>query len=84
MSLRDKLVAYRKRVADGKPAFCVFDNKTIDAIVDACRRTRLFKYEDVSVRLVGSNAGRALEASLLMFCFGVRAAPFDDILMPAP
>ena len=35
MSLRDKLVAYRKRVADGKPAFCVFDNKTIDAIVDA-------------------------------------------------
>ena len=23
------------RVADGKPAFCVFDNKTIDAIVDA-------------------------------------------------
>lgn len=51
---------------------------SIDAIVDACRRTRLFKYEDVSVRLVGSNAGRALEASLLMFCFGVRAAPFDD------
>ena len=35
MSLRDKLVAYRKRVADGKPAFCVFDNKMIDAIVDA-------------------------------------------------
>ena len=44
---------------------------SIDVIIEACRRTQLFKYEDVSVRLVGKGAGRVLEASLLVFCFGV-------------
>ena len=44
---------------------------SIDVIIEACRRTRLFKYEDVSVRLAGKGAARVLEASLLIFCFGV-------------
>ncbi len=46
---------------------------SVDVIIDACVRTRLFKYEDVAERLVGRRAGRLLEASLLIFCFGVRS-----------
>jgi len=45
---------------------------SIDIIIDACVRTKLFKYEDVSQRLVGRSAARLLEASILIFCFGVR------------
>jgi hypothetical protein len=45
---------------------------SIDVIIDACARTRLFKYEHVSRRLVGRSASRMLEASILIFCFGVR------------
>ena len=45
---------------------------SIDVIIDACVRTKLFKYEDVSQRLVGRSAARLLEASILIFCFGVR------------
>jgi amino acid permease len=45
---------------------------SIDVIIDACVRTKLFKYEDVSRRLVGRSAARLLEASILIFCFGVR------------
>ncbi len=45
---------------------------SVDVIIDACVRTQLFKYEDVAERLVGRRAGRVLEASLLIFCFGVR------------
>lgn len=44
---------------------------SIDVIIDACARTRLFKYEHVSQRLAGRNASRMLEASILIFCFGV-------------
>ncbi len=44
---------------------------SIDVIIEACVRTQLFKYEDVSQKLVGRGAGRVLEASLLVFCFGV-------------
>eukprot|EP00571_Detonula_confervacea_P014913 CAMPEP_0172305590 /NCGR_PEP_ID=MMETSP1058-20130122/6842_1 /TAXON_ID=83371 /ORGANISM="Detonula confervacea, Strain CCMP 353" /LENGTH=618 /DNA_ID=CAMNT_0013017227 /DNA_START=34 /DNA_END=1890 /DNA_ORIENTATION=+ len=47
---------------------------SIDVIIEACVRTQLFKYEDVSVRLVGRGAGRVLEASLLVFCFGTAVA----------
>ena len=47
---------------------------SIDVIIEACARTHLFKYEDVSVRLVGPRAGRVLEASLLIFCFGTAVA----------
>ncbi|KAL9181256.1 hypothetical protein ACHAXT_010061 [Thalassiosira profunda] len=47
---------------------------SIDVIVEACARTQLYKYEDVSVRLVGKGAGRVLEASLLIFCFGTAVA----------
>lgn len=36
--------------------------------------TSLYKYEDVAVRLAGSRAGKALEASLLIFCFGTAVA----------
>jgi hypothetical protein len=46
---------------------------SVDVIIDACVRTQMFKYEDVAQRLVGRRAGRVLEASLLIFCFGVRA-----------
>ncbi|KAL3826509.1 hypothetical protein ACHAXA_004346 [Cyclostephanos tholiformis] len=46
---------------------------SIDVIIDACARTRLFKYEHVSQRLVGQSATRLLEASILIFCFGVSA-----------
>lgn len=46
---------------------------SVDVIIDACVRTQMFKYEDVAQRLVGRRAGRLLEASLLIFCFGVRA-----------
>ena len=73
MSLRDKLVAYRKRVADGKPAFCVFDNKTIDAIVDAkptsvaafgrvagIGPTKREKYGDDVVRICTEHGGGAV------------------------
>jgi hypothetical protein len=48
---------------------------SIDVIIDACVRTKLFKYEDVSQRLVGRSAARLLEASILIFCFGVRFYP---------
>jgi hypothetical protein len=44
---------------------------SIDVIIDACARTKQFKYEDVSQRLVGRSASRLLEASILIFCFGV-------------
>ncbi len=44
---------------------------SVDVIIDACVRTELLKYEDVAQRLVGQRAGRLLEASLLIFCFGV-------------
>ena len=44
---------------------------SVDVIIDACVRTQLFKYEDVAERLVGRRVGRVLEASLLIFCFGV-------------
>ncbi|KAL7535603.1 hypothetical protein ACHAXR_006596 [Thalassiosira sp. AJA248-18] len=47
---------------------------SIDVIVEACVRTQLFKYEDVSVRLVGKRAGMVLEISLLIFCFGTAVA----------
>ncbi|KAL7530702.1 hypothetical protein ACHAWF_003485 [Thalassiosira exigua] len=47
---------------------------SIDVIVEACAKTRLYKFEDVSVRLVGPGAGRVLEASLLVFCFGTAVA----------
>mmetsp|Transcript_4169 Transcript_4169/g.7415 ORF Transcript_4169/g.7415 Transcript_4169/m.7415 type:complete len:599 (-) Transcript_4169:122-1918(-) len=47
---------------------------SIDVIIEACARTKLFRYEDVSVRLVGPSAGRVLEASLLVFCFGTAVA----------
>ena len=44
---------------------------SIDVIIEACVRTQLFKYEDVTVKIVGRRAGRVLEMSLLIFCFGV-------------
>jgi amino acid permease len=47
---------------------------SIDVIISSCVHTTLFKYEDVAVRLVGRWAGRALEASLLVFCFGTAVA----------
>lgn len=47
---------------------------SIDIIIASCVSTRLYKYEDVSVRLAGNAAGRALEASLLVFCFGTAVA----------
>ena len=47
---------------------------SIDIIINSCVVTRLYQYEDVSVRLVGPRAGRALEASLLIFCFGTAVA----------
>ena len=77
MSLRDKRVAYRKRVADGKPAFCVFDNKTIDAIVDAKptsvaafgRRgigpTKREKYGEDVVRICTEHGGGAARKPLV-------------------
>ncbi|KAL7517780.1 hypothetical protein ACHAWX_002670 [Stephanocyclus meneghinianus] len=47
---------------------------SIDAIVSSCVHTKLFKYEEVAVTLVGRAAGRALEVSLLVFCFGTAVA----------
>ena len=47
---------------------------SIDVIIEACVITQLFKYEDVSVRLAGKRAGRVLEVSLLIFCFGTAVA----------
>lgn len=47
---------------------------SIDAIILSCVDTKLYKYEDVAVRLTGRSAGRALEASLLVFCFGTAVA----------
>lgn len=47
---------------------------SINIIIEACRRTRLFKYEDVSVTLAGKPAARVLELSLLLFCFGTAVA----------
>ncbi|KAL7471050.1 hypothetical protein ACHAXS_011326 [Conticribra weissflogii] len=47
---------------------------SIDLIISSCVTTNLFKYEDVAVRLAGSRAGKALEASLLIFCFGTAVA----------
>ena len=44
---------------------------SIDVIIEACVRTQLFKYEEVTVKIVGRRAGRILEMSLLIFCFGV-------------
>lgn len=47
---------------------------SIDVIISSCVHTSLFKYEDVAVRLAGRSAGRALETSLLLFCFGTAVA----------
>mmetsp|Transcript_7764 Transcript_7764/g.16616 ORF Transcript_7764/g.16616 Transcript_7764/m.16616 type:complete len:635 (+) Transcript_7764:138-2042(+) len=47
---------------------------SIDLIISSCVTTSLYKYEDVAVRLAGSWAGKALEASLLIFCFGTAVA----------
>ena len=47
---------------------------SIDVIISSCVNTKLYKYEDVAVRLTGRSAGRALEASLLVFCFGTAVA----------
>ena len=47
---------------------------SINIIIEACRRTKLFKYEDVSVTLAGKPAARVLELSLLLFCFGTAVA----------
>jgi amino acid permease len=47
---------------------------SIDVIISSCVKTKLYKYEDVAVRLAGRSAGRALEASLLIFCFGTAVA----------
>lgn len=47
---------------------------SIDVIISSCVHTNLFKYEDVAVSLAGRSAGRALEASLLVFCFGTAVA----------
>ena len=47
---------------------------SIDIIIEACKRTGLCKYEDVTVRLAGRRAGRVLEISLLIFCFGTAVA----------
>ena len=47
---------------------------SIDIIIESCKRTALYKYEDVTVRLAGRRAGRVLEISLLIFCFGTAVA----------
>ena len=47
---------------------------SIDVIISACVKTKLFKYEDVSQQLVGRRATRLLEASILIFCFGSSVA----------
>jgi len=47
---------------------------SINIIIEACVVTQQFKFEDVSKRLVGSHMSIALEASLLVFCFGTAVA----------
>lgn len=47
---------------------------SISIIIEACVTTQLYKFEDVSKRLVGSSLSFALEASLLIFCFGTAIA----------
>lgn len=47
---------------------------SIDIIIEACVATQLYNFEDVSKRLVGSSLSVALEASLLVFCFGTAVA----------
>eukprot|EP00804_Cyclotella_cryptica_P006117 CCRYP_010718-RA/>CCRYP_010718-RA protein AED:0.01 eAED:0.00 QI:0/0/0/1/1/1/2/0/599 len=47
---------------------------SIDVIVSSCVQSHLIKYEDVAVRWGGRTAGRILEASLLVFCFGTAVA----------
>jgi hypothetical protein len=47
---------------------------SINIIIEACVSTQLYKFEDVSKRLVGSSLSFALEASLLVFCFGTAVA----------
>lgn len=47
---------------------------SINIIIEACVSTQLNKFEDVSKRLVGSSLSFALEASLLLFCFGTAVA----------
>jgi amino acid permease len=47
---------------------------SINIIIEACVATQLYKFEDVSKRLVGSSLSIALEASLLVFCFGTAVA----------
>ena len=47
---------------------------SIDVIISSCVHTKLYKYEDVALRLAGKPASRALEASLLIFCFGTAVA----------
>lgn len=47
---------------------------SINIIIEACVSTQLNKFEDVSKRLVGSSLSFALEASLLVFCFGTAVA----------
>ena len=79
MSLRDKLLAYRKQAADGKPAYCVFDNKTLDAIADAAPTsvsafgrvagigpTKREKYGDDVARICAAHGGAAAGAPLAL------------------
>eukprot|EP00985_Skeletonema_marinoi_P020931 scaffold12566_cov139-Skeletonema_marinoi.AAC.6 len=47
---------------------------SINIIIEACVVTQQFKFEDVSKRLVGPHMSIALEASLLVFCFGTAVA----------
>ena len=47
---------------------------SINIIIDACVVTQSFKFEDVAKKLVGSSMSTALEASLLIFCFGTAVA----------
>ena len=47
---------------------------SIDIIIESCKKTGLYKYEDVTVRLAGRRAGRVLEISLVIFCFGTAVA----------
>lgn len=47
---------------------------SINIIIEACVVTQQFKFEDVSKRLAGPSMAIALEASLLVFCFGTAVA----------
>lgn len=47
---------------------------SINIIIEACVVTQQFKFEDISKRLAGPSMALALEASLLVFCFGTAVA----------